>query len=330
MMKQAAGELGRVSSERLRDELFKILDGPMPDASMRALEMLDVFPYFLPELALLKDVEQPVPHIQDVWAHTLAVLASLADVLTSLKTEIDPERMDDTLSGQLKVRLDRYREQFANHFAESLNADRSLRSLLFFAALYHDVSKPETKTIDEDRRIRFFDHESKGADVAVERARALNLSNNEIDRLHAIVKNHMRIHFHAARWQKEKQAPSRRAIYRFFRDSGNAGIDLILLALADLRAIYGATLTTDTWAAYLDIANILLENYWERPEEAVFPPRLLDGNQLMKELDLKPGPVVGQLLESVRENQAAGKIETREQAIAFARDEFAKGMTGES
>lgn len=52
------------------------------------------------------------------------------------------------------------------------------------------------------------------------------------------------------------------------------------------------------------------------------PPRLLNGNDLIKELGLKPGPVIGQLLESIRENQAAGKIETREQALTFAREEM--------
>ena len=132
----------------------------------------------------------------------------------------------------------------------------------------------------------------------------------------------MRIHFFADRLEKEKQTPSRRAIYRFFRDSGKAGIDLVLLGLADLRATRAHALTIETWNIYLDVARILLENYFEKPEETISPPRLLDGNLLMKELGIKPGPIVGQLLEAIRENQAAGKIETREQAISFARKEL--------
>src|SRR5258706_2595403 len=328
LMKQAAGQLGNVSVERLRDELFKIFEGPTPDASIHALEMLDVFPYLLPELVPMKGVEQPSPHVYDVWMHTLAVLASLEEIISAL-LDRDSEEANDAFTVLLLKRLGQYRGKFAAHFAESLNADRSYRSLLFFAALYHDVSKPETKTIDENGRIRFFDHEIKGADVAAERAQLMNLSNDEINRAHTIIKNHMRIHFHAARLENEKQTPSRRAIYRFFRDSSQAGIDLVLLALADLRGMYGSTLTPDIWNAYLDISSILLENYWERPEQIVFPPRLLDGHELMKELNLQPGPIVGQLLEAVRENQAAGKIENREQAIAFAREAFAKGTTGE-
>jgi hypothetical protein len=134
----------------------------------------------------------------------------------------------------------------------------------------------------------------------------------------------MRIHSFADRLEKEKQMPSRKAIYRFFRDSGKAGIDLVLLGLADLRATRAHSLTIEIWNVYLDVARILLENYFEKPDEIISPPRLLDGTLLMKELGIKPGPVVGQLLEAIRENQAAGKIEDREQALVFAREELEK------
>jgi poly(A) polymerase len=329
-MKRSVAGLARVSPERLRDELFKILAGPKPDASMRALEMLGVLPHFLPELVPLKGVKQSAPHVYDVWTHTLAVLGSLEDILAALQIGYSAEHTNDMRTGLLTLRLGRYREQFADHFARFLNTDRSLCSLLFFAALYHDVGKPETRIVDENDRIRFFDHEIKGAVMAEERARIFNLSNDEIDRLQKIIKNHMRVHFHASRLEGEKQAPSRKAIYRFFRDSGEAGVDLILLALADVRGTQANTITQDTWVAYLDLARILLENYWERPEEVVSPPHLVDGHDLMNELGLKPGPSLGQLLEIIRENQAAGKIENREQALSFAREEMAKGIIGES
>ena len=107
-------------------------------------------------------------------------------------------------------------------------------------------------------------------------------------------------------------------------------MDLVLLGLADVRATRAHALTIETWNAYLDVTRFLLENYWERPQEVIAPPRLVDVHELMRELGLKPGPVVGQLLEAIRENQAAGKIENREQALAFARDEFAKGLNGVS
>lgn len=327
LMKQAADKINNVSIERVRDEVFKILGGPKASASIRALEMLGVLQHLMPELLKMRGVTQSNPHIHEVWTHTLAVVDQLDNLLTSsLRLDFDPEKTSDMFMGLVSLKIGRYREQIAKHFSNQLNPSRSHRSLLFFAALYHDVCKPDTKTIDESGRIRFFDHDIKGAEVVADRARAFNLSNDEVERLHTIVRHHMRFHFFADRLEREGQPPSRKAVYRFFRDSGAASVDLILLALADLRGTKGNELTQVTWTAYLDIARILLENYWERPEEVINPPRLVDGNELMKELNLQPGKIVGVLLESIRENQAAGKIADKEQALAFAREELAKGI----
>lgn len=323
-MKQAASLLPRVSSERQRDELFKMLEGPKPDAAMRALEMLGIFPYLLPELPALKGVEQSAPHTHDVWEHTLSVLAHLEGILAVLAPGYDAESTNDLFTGLLTLRIGRFRAQFGRHFAESLNTDRSMRAALFFAALYHDVQKPATKSVDETWRIRFFDHDIQGAEVAAQRGRAFNLSNDEVKHIETIVRHHMRFHFFTSRLEGEKQEPSRKAIYRFFRDTGKAGIDLVLLGLADLRGTQGAMLTQETWSAALDVARTLLENYWEKPLETVAPPRLLDGNELMSELGLKPGRVVGQLLEAIREGQATGKIENRAQALDLAREHLKK------
>jgi tRNA nucleotidyltransferase/poly(A) polymerase len=318
-MKQAAGQLDNISPERLRDELFRILDGPQPGTAFRALEILDALRHVLPELPALKSVEQPAPHVYDVWNHTLATLTHLEDILAALAPGYNPEATGDLFTGLLVLRLGRYREQFAAHFANTLNPDRSLHGLLFFAALYHDIAKPACKFTGDDGRIRFWGHDERGAEMAAVRANGLHLSNDEIHRLRTIIRNHMRIHFHSNRLEQEHKTPSRKAIYRFFRDAGEAGADLVLLALADLRATRAHALTQETWNAELDICRILLENYWEKPAETVSPPRLLDGNKLMAELGLKPGPQVGEILEAIREAQATGKVDSRDQALAFAR-----------
>lgn len=321
-MKEAAHSLPRVSPERQRDEVFKILEGPKPDASMRALEMLGIFPHLLPELQHMKGVQQSPPHIYDVWEHTLSVLGYLENILAALAPSYNADNTNDLFTGLLTLRIGRFREQYAAHFAKSLNTDRSVRAALFFAALYHDVDKPATKTVEPSGRIRFFDHDIQGAKTASKRGQRFNLSNDEVERIQTIIKNHMRFHFFTSRLENDKQEPSRKSIYRFFREAGEAGLDLVLLGLADLRGTRGPTLTQETWTAALDVARILLENYWEKPEETVAPPRLLDGNDLMKELDLRPGRLIGQLLEAIREGQATGKIDSREQAFDFARQQL--------
>jgi tRNA nucleotidyltransferase/poly(A) polymerase len=319
-MKRAVGGLPRISPERLRDEFFRILEGPQPATCLRVLDAIGALEHTLPELTVLKGIEQPAPHVQDVWLHTLAVMQYLESILAALGPEYREETAPDWYTGMLLLRLGRFRRQFAEHFAAALNLNRSLRGLLFLAALYHDVAKPAARSLSEDGKVRFLGHDEQGAALVVERARQLSLSNDEIERLDVIVRNHMRIHYQSNGLVKEKKEPSRRAIYRFFRDTGPAGVDLVLLGLADCRATYEQTLPQDTWTAYLDDCRLLLENLWEKPQETVAPPPLLNGNDLMKTVGMPSGPRVGELLEAVREAQATGKVSTREQALALAHE----------
>ena len=324
LMKEAVGLLGNVSSERLRDELFRILDGPQPAACLRALDLLGVLDRVLPELSTLKGVEQIPPHVHDVWDHTLAVVSYLESVLAALMPDTNPDKTNDLFKGLLELRIGRYRQQIGEYLSTPLAADRSLRGLLFLAALYHDVAKPQAKKVDEEGQLRFWGHDQQGAEIAAERARLLALSNDEIQRLETIIQNHMRIHFHTNRLMREGKPPSRRAVYRFFRDAGPAGVDICLLTLADLRATYEQTLPQETWAACLDVVRTMLAAWFEKREEQIAPPSLVDGNDLMRELSLQPGPLVGKLLEALREAQAVGTVTTHVEALSYAREYLSK------
>jgi hypothetical protein len=117
---------------------------------------------------------------------------------------------------------------------------------------------------------------------------------------------------------------SRRAIFRFFKATGSAGLDVALLSLADNLATYDGRDEDGRLSGLLVVVVELLSHYFQRYEETVKPPMLLDGNQLMKELELAPGRQVGQLLGMIQEAQAAGEVTTREQAIEFAREYIKK------
>ena len=319
-MKEAAGLMEKVSPERVRDELFRILDGLLPGTCLRALDMLGVLDKILPELSALKGVEQIPPHIHEVWEHTLSVVKHLEDLFTALGPNYNPETASDLLTSMLVLQIGRYRSQIGGEFAKSVTADRSLRSLILLAALYHDIAKPQTKKADEEGQFHFWEHEQLGAEMLTERARFLALSNDEIERLAVIVRNHMRIHLLTNRLMDESKPPSRRAIYRFFRDTGPAGVEICLLTLADLQATYEQTLAQETWAAALEVVRMMLEAWYEKKEEQVSPPAILDGNNLMRELGLKSGPTIGKLLEAIREAQAVGTISTRAEALSLARE----------
>jgi putative nucleotidyltransferase with HDIG domain len=318
-MKAATSLLGNVSAERLRDELFRILDGKQPAACLRALDMLGALDKVLPELASLKGLEQPAPHIYNVWEHTLATVRNLETILSGLAADYTPDSTTDMTNGLMVIRLGRYRQKIGETLAAPVTGDRSVHSLIFLAALYHDIAKPQTRKIDDEGQLRFWDHDEEGAEIAVQRGRALALSNDETTFLATVIRNHMRILFHANRLVREEKPPSRKAIYRFFRDTGPAGVEVCLLALADVLATYEQSLPLETWAAELEVVRLMLENWYEKPAESIFPPTLVNGDDLMAELNLKPGKVIGELIEAIREAQATGDVTTREQALELAR-----------
>ncbi len=141
------------------------------------------------------------------------------------------------------------------------------------------------------------------------------MSNLEIERLVTIVNHHMR----PSLLSHPEESPSRKAIYRFFRDTGAAGVDICILSLADILATYGPTLPQERWARHLSVVRTLLDAWWEDKDERVFPLPVLNGDDLIEELKLSPGPMIGYVLETIREAQVTGDIRNREEAIKLAR-----------
>ncbi len=315
-MKSATSQLYRTSPERQRDELFNLLDGCQVSSAIRLLDQIGALVQVLPEIPLLKGEMQPPPHIYDVWEHSLILLQDLEMVYSTLVEDYNEERTSNLMMGLATMHLGRFRPLLAQHFNNLLNPGRSLRSLLFLAALYHDVAKPAVRQATPNGHMHFIGHEDAGAEIAVQRAQALVLSQVEVKRIETIVHEHMRIH-HLA---KTGLAPSRRAIFRYFRSTGPAGVELCLFSLADTLATHGPNITQEIWVDELAVCRALLEGWWERRDEVIAPVRLLTGDQLMKELNLPPGPLVGKLLAAIQEGQAGGEIHDRPQALDFARE----------
>lgn len=315
LMRQATGQLDQVSSERIRDEIFRILDGSSPRSAIEILDRIGALVFVLPELGALKGVEQSAPHIYDVWMHTLDVVKNLSAVYATLALDYDADAAANLMHGLVSLRLGRYRQALKEHLEEKLNPERSIRALVFFSALFHDSGKATTRHLDEDGRVRFFGHDEVGEQLAVRRAQELRLSNLEIERVRLVVRHHMRPFLLG----QLDGMPTRRAVYRYFRDTGTAGVDICILSMADMLATYGSTLPQEDWVRHLDILRCLLEAWWEHAQEQVLPPALINGHELMAELCLNPGPEIGQLLEAIREAQALGTVSSREQALELAR-----------
>jgi poly(A) polymerase len=314
LIRSAADKLPTVSAERVRDELCRLLVAPHPAASLRLLDELDLLPFVLPELALTKGVTQPLPHRLDVFEHTLAVVEQLEVLLGAIAS---PEPPDQEPVAMAQRELAPLAGDLRAHITRPTAGNRDGRMLLLLSVLLHDVGKPGSRSVEEGGRIRFLRHEQVSAELARQRARELALSSSEVRQVAAIVRHHMR-----PAWLAQTSTdgrPSRRSIYRFFRDTGSTGLDICLLSLADGLGA-GAPPEKDDWERRLKSAATLIDHYINHHTETVSPPPVLSGRELMTALNLAQGPEVGELLRLIQEAQAAGEVHTAAEAIALARE----------
>ncbi len=316
-MRRDAALLAQPSAERVRDEFVRLLAVRNAAPYLRRLDELDLLSRVLPELEALKGVTQSPPHRFDVWRHSLLAVDALEGLLVTLAgEEVGPRALagaPPAAWGDVARTLGQFAEDIAAHLAVEVSSGRDRAGLLKLAALLHDVGKPDTRSRDEDGRIRFYNHEPVGAQMAASRLEKLRFSSAEVARVRVLVGQHPRP-AHLARAERV----TRRAIYRYFRATSCGGVDVVLLSLADHLATYGPNLRADRWGRRLEVAETLLTHCFERYEETVDPPPLLTGDDLLAELGMVPGPRVGRLLEKLREAQAAGEVRTREEALAFA------------
>lgn len=314
-MRASLDDLSSVSNERIRDEFFKLLGGPRPHAAILLMQVMGILPIILPETAALQGVTQSPPHIYDVWRHTLAVVENMGQVLSLL----DNSRNSDTAAnfglGMFLFATNHIRNELSEHVRNTeWPSERKHRALLILAALAHDIGKPVTRTVEEDGAIHFYRHEDAGATIVEAWGERLALSNDEVQRLSTIVFQHLR----PAQIARNSSV-TRRAMYRYWRDTGAAGVDTCLLAIADQLGKYGPTLQQAFWIKFVENIRVLLDGYFQEPDTLVNITPLVNGNTLMEALNMPPGPQLGELLVAMKEAQALNEISTRDEAMAWAK-----------
>jgi tRNA nucleotidyltransferase/poly(A) polymerase len=311
-----AGALAAASPERLRDELIQCVGGDRASTALRALDRLGLLASLLPELLPLKSLRQSPPHEMDAWEHTLAVVSRLEAVLEVLGPVHSVDAASDMALGQVSLKLGRYRSRLDERLGIRMGGGfHPTRWLLKLAAVLHDIGKPQTASADEDGGVHFYQHPRVGSSMAAERMALFHFSGEETRFVQTVVENHMR----PAQLSRADGA-TRRAIYHYYRDTGPAGVEAVLLSLADrLGKFRGHAPPQDKWERHVAVCAELLGAGLERLEECVSPVPVITGDDLKSELGLREGPQIGRLLEAVREAQAVGEVTDRAAALALAR-----------
>ncbi|MBS6072972.1 MAG: CCA tRNA nucleotidyltransferase [Actinomyces urogenitalis] len=157
--------------------------------------------------------------------------------------------------------------------------------VLRLAALLHDIGKPATRRFEGGGVVTFHAHDLVGARMAKKRLTALRFDKQTIKDVARLVELHLRFHGYAdARWSDS-------AVRRYVTDAGPL--------LERLHRLTRADVTTGNKrkaqmlsAAYDDLEERIAELAKQEELAAIRPD--LDGQQIMAELRIEPGPVVGQ------------------------------------
>jgi poly(A) polymerase len=177
---------------------------------------------------------------------------------------------------------------------------------LAWAVLLHDVGKPPTFRVVE--RIRFDEHDVVGGQMTEAVLRRLRFSNEEIERIVLCVAEHMRFrHVQEMRPSKVKRILARPTF-----------AEELELHRLDCVASHGG----------IENVEFLLKKAAETPPEVVKPKPLVSGRDLLA-MGFTPGKLVGAVLREIEELQLEERLESREAALAYARERLrASGSTG--
>lgn len=174
------------------------------------------------------------------------------------------------------------------HNMQSLKECPSTDPIVRFAALLHDVGKPQVVGTDEEGHITFYNHEVSGAKIARDICDRLHFSKKDRDKIVTLIRWHMFT-------VDEKITDA--AVRRFIRRIGVENVkDMIDLRIGD--RLGGGTQVAESWR---------LKLFKKRIEEQLAPAPfsindlVIDGNDIMRELNIKPGPKVGEILQKLFE-----------------------------
>jgi putative nucleotidyltransferase with HDIG domain len=297
-------ELARAESSRAADpagerqlaELRALITGPAPLAGLEAMDELGVTEVVLPELAALRGVEQNPYHHLDVHGHTLEVLGRLLEM----------ERELGAVVGEL---ADPVAELVAEPLADEMTRGGALR----FAALFHDLGKPETRAVSEEGRVLFIGHDHAGARIVRGICERLRASRRLSSYLESITLNHLRLGFLV-----HERPLSRRSVYEYLKATDPESVDVTLLTVADRLATQGPRTQREAIDSHLELAREMISEAlaWRRDGPPSSPIR---GDELAAEVGVERGPELGRLLREIEAARFAGEVETRDDAIELAR-----------
>ena len=302
-----ASRIQTVSVERICHELQLIFDSNRTTSTLEMMAEDGLLPFLLPELYKGDGVEQPEFHHLDVFGHSFLALKMMEKIVE---------------------RPEKYYPDHGELFAGYLERPGVVRGLKW-AALMHDVGKPVTRAVREDKdgRVTFYGHDEVGKKIFTSYARKSKWSQSDSEFVGGLISMHMHP-FHLCNVQRGESLSPRAAL----KLSKRAGADLaglFLLAMADSLASEGEKKPEEMENELVHLFSVVQKIYEDTIEPVVKGPKLITGNDLINIFGLKPGPRFGHILDELEMARVDGLVNDRPQALAWIKQFLASDVSAE-
>ncbi len=294
LARASAPRLAEVATERVFIELRRVMVADRVLAGLELMDAVGALDAVLPELGALRGVEQSRFHHLDVFEHTLAVVEAAVEL----------EREPDRLAG---AQADALQRRLAQPLANELTRAHALR----FGALLHDIAKPQTREVTPQGRVTFMGHDARGAELSAAILGRLRASERLREHVAALTRHHLRLGFLV-----HEMPLSRRTIYDYLHVTSPVAADVTVLSVADRLATRGDN-SERAIARHLELARQMLAEALAWEADPPRPP--VRGDELVRALGIRPGPVVGGLLAELEAASFSGELAGPEEAIERAR-----------
>ena len=285
------GLLRRSAPERISSELHLIMESSRASQVVGAMLESRILAQVCPEISSGAGVEQPASHHLDVLGHNLAALAAMDEIISQ------PHHFFPEAAPVLVAYLQSSRHQ------------RWLR----WAALFHDMAKPQTRAIKKGR-ITFYQHDTVGARLFREMANRLRFAKIDRERIALFIGQHMRP-FHLCNVMR-KGPVSARACLRLAKTIGDDLPGLFLLAMADSLAGKGEARPPNMESELAELFGQVHRQMVENIAPLLLAPPLLNGDDLIA-AGLRPGPLFRTILDDLQQAQVSGEVTDRDAALAW-------------
>ncbi len=290
-----AWRLPQAAAERILAEVVLTLEAGRSATAVCQWAHLGLLEPLFPEVVALHGVTQSPFHHLDVYGHTLGAMERLDEILA------EPGRFFGLSWEQLETRL-----------AEPVDGLMSRPVALRLGALLHDVAKPQTRAVDESGRVTFWGHTEVGAGMAGAVCTRLRCSAAATSLIRKVVEEHLRVGF----VQHEEPLSSRILVSTLWALAPWEP-EVLMVSVADRLATRGPRTPEESVDRHLATARTLMDAWCRRAVDGV-PRPPLGGHELMAGLDLKPGPLLGEVLREVTLAWEAGEVAGADEALALA------------